>query len=90
MAVGLSNFKQGADPSGNFVGIADGGPVAGIPNWVATNTAIPTLQGATTHVVVTVDGTQLTVWVAGAQVLRRRGRPPHPGQTGVHRGHRRA
>ena len=70
VAVGLSNFKQGADPSGNFVGIADGGPVAGIPNWVATNTAIPTLQNATTHVVVTIRATQLTVWVAGAQVLQ--------------------
>ena len=70
VAVGLSNFKQGADPSGNFVGIADGGPVAGIPNWVATNTAIPTLQGATTAVMVTIENTQLTVWVAGTQVLQ--------------------
>ena len=43
--------------------------MAGIPNWVATNTAIPTLQNATTHVVVTVNGTHLTVWVAGVQVL---------------------
>jgi hypothetical protein len=70
VAVGLSNFKQGAEPSGNFVGIADGGPVNGIPNWVATNSAIPTLQGATTHVVVTVKGAQLTVWVGGVQVLQ--------------------
>ena len=70
VAVGLSNFKQGADPSANFVGIADGGPVAGIPNWVATNTAIPTLQGATTAVMVTIESTQLTVWVAGTQVLQ--------------------
>ena len=59
VAVGLSNFQQGADPSSNFVGIADGGPVAGIPNWVATSSNIPTLQGATTHVVVTIVGTQL-------------------------------
>ena len=70
VAVGLANFQQGADPSANFVGIADGGPVAGIPNWVATSSAIPTLQGATTHVVVTIRGTQLTVWVAGTQVLQ--------------------
>ena len=69
VAVGLSNFQQGADPSANFVGIADGGPVAGIPNWVATSSNIPTLQGATTHVVVSVNGTELTVWVAGTQVL---------------------
>ena len=71
VAVGLANYKQGADPSANFVGIADGGPVAGIPNWVATSSAIPTLQGATTHVVVTIAGTHLTVWVGGTQVLTR-------------------
>ncbi len=70
VAVGLANFKQGADPSANFVGIADGGPVSGIPNWVATSSSIPTLQGATTHVVVTIVGTQLTVFVAGAQALQ--------------------
>jgi hypothetical protein len=70
VAVGLANFKQGADPSANFVGIADGGPVSGIPNWVVTNSGIPALQGATTRVVVTVIGTQLTVWVGGVQVLQ--------------------
>jgi hypothetical protein len=70
VAVGLANFKQGADPSANFAGIADGGPVSGIPNWVATTTAIPTLQGATTHVVVSISGQQLTVTVAGKQVLQ--------------------
>ena len=70
VAVGLANFKQGADPSANFVGIADGGPVSGIPNWVATSSSIPTLQGATTHVIVTIVGTQLTVFVAGAQALQ--------------------
>jgi hypothetical protein len=70
VAVGLSNFEQGADPSANFVGIADGGPVNGIPNWVATNSTVPTLQGATTHVIVSVNGTQLTVWVGGVQVLQ--------------------
>ena len=37
---------------------------------MATNTAIPTLQNATTHVQVTVNGTQLTVWVAGVQVIQ--------------------
>ena len=70
VAVGLSNFKQGPDPSANFVGIADGGPTGGAPNWVATNSSIPTLQGATSHVVVTVNGTRLTVWVDGTQVLQ--------------------
>jgi hypothetical protein len=71
VAVGLSNFQQAGDPSANFVGIADGGPVgSGIPNWVATSSSIPTLQGATTHVVVSVNGTHLTVWVAGVQVLQ--------------------
>ena len=61
----------------------------GIPNWVATNTSIPTLQGATTHVVVTIVGTQLTVyrgWQAGAP--DHRGRPPARGRPRVHRGHR--
>ena len=70
VAVGLVDFKQGADPSKNFVGIADGGPVAGIPDWVATDSAVPTLQNATTHVQVSVVGTQLTVWVAGVQALQ--------------------
>ncbi len=70
VAVGLADFKQGADPSGNFVGIADGGPVSGIPRWVATDTAVPALQNTTSHVQVTVDGTQLTVWVGGSQVLQ--------------------
>ena len=69
-AVALVNFDQGPDPSANFAGIADGGPVAGAPNWLATSSAIPALQGATTHVVVTVSGTRLTVWVAGVQVLQ--------------------
>jgi len=71
IAVGLVNFKQGTEPSANFVGIADGGPVNGIPNWLATNTAIPTLSGATTHVMASINGTQLTVWLDGSQVLER-------------------
>jgi hypothetical protein len=69
VGVGLVNFKQGADPSANFVGIADGGPVSGIPDWVATNSSIPTLQAATTHVTASINGTRLTVWVGGVQVL---------------------
>ena len=69
VAVGLVNFKQGTEPSANFAGIADGGPVNGIPNWVATTTAIPTLAGATTLVTVSINGTQLTVWLNGSQVL---------------------
>ena len=69
VAVGLVNFKQGTEPSANFVGIADGGPTNGIPNWLATDSAIPTLQGATTHVMVSINGTQLTVWLDGSQVL---------------------
>lgn len=79
VAVGLANFKQGADPSGNFVGIADGGPVSGIPKWVAINSGIPTLQGGTTHVQVTVNGTQLTVGWVGSRRSRDRwptSRPP--------------
>jgi hypothetical protein len=70
VAVGLANFQQGPDPSANFAGIADGGPVGGAPNWVATSTGIPTLQDATTHVAVSIVGTLVTVWVDGAQVLQ--------------------
>ena len=70
VAVGLANFKQGADPSANFVGIADGGPVNGIPKWLATNSAIPTLQGTTTHVLITTAGSQMTVSLNGTQVLQ--------------------
>jgi hypothetical protein len=72
VAVGLSNFMQGTEPSSNFVGIADGGPVDGAPAWVATNSSIPALQGATTHVEISVKGTQLKVLIDGAQVLKKK------------------
>ena len=72
VAVGLSNFMQGTEPSGNFVGIADGGPVDGAPAWVATNSSIPALQGATTHVEISIKGTQLKVLIDGVQVLKKK------------------
>jgi hypothetical protein len=69
-AVGLVTFKNAGEPSANFVGVADGGPVSpGIPHWVATSTAVPVLEGATTHVVVSVSGHTVTVAVAGVVVL---------------------
>jgi hypothetical protein len=72
VAVGLDDFKNTSDPVANFVGIADTGPVAeGIPHWVATSAALSDWHGTTKHVVVSVKGTQLTVSVAGAQVLQK-------------------
>ncbi len=69
-AVGLVTFKNTGEPSANFVGVAEGGPVSpGIPNWLSTSTAVPTLEGATTHVVVSVSGHTITVAVAGTVVL---------------------
>ena len=34
---GIGQLQTGNRPSANFAGIADGGPVDGIPNWLATN-----------------------------------------------------
>jgi Abnormal spindle-like microcephaly-assoc'd, ASPM-SPD-2-Hydin/Flagellar-associated PapD-like len=71
-AVVLRTFRGTGEPSGNFVGIADG-PNATNPvyaNYLHTNTAIPPLRNTTHNVVVTTAGTQLTVTLDGAQVLQ--------------------
>jgi hypothetical protein len=69
VAVALVTYKNAGEPSSNFVGVA-GACSAGIPAFTATSTKIPALQNATTHVVVSIAGQQLTVAVAGVQVLQ--------------------
>jgi hypothetical protein len=66
-AVGLLTFQSGA--AANLVGISNGGPANGSPNWVATTTNVPALRPATHHVQVTVSSGTMTVKVDGAVVL---------------------
>jgi len=70
LAVALDTFDSGtADPSGNFVGIANGGNARGL-TWLSTSTAIPTLENAgPVPVEVQVVSGRLQVKVAGSQVL---------------------
>ncbi|KUN86206.1 choice-of-anchor D domain-containing protein [Streptomyces griseoruber] len=68
LAVALDTYKNGTEPSANFVGIADGS-TGGRPAYIATSTAVPALRaGSHTidanvtdagHLVVSVDGTQV-------------------------------
>ncbi|HKO34426.1 MAG TPA: hypothetical protein VJY85_11835, partial [Candidatus Limnocylindria bacterium] len=70
VAVTLDTYDSGAgDPSDNFVGIATGGSTAAL-TYLATSTAIPTLEGAgPVPVEVEVVAGRLVVRVAGSQVL---------------------
>jgi hypothetical protein len=70
--VALDTYKNGTDPSSNFIGIATGSdPVtAGNLVWAATTTAnVPPLRGTVRHITVTVASGTLTVSVDGTQVL---------------------
>jgi hypothetical protein len=64
-AVCFDTYRNGSEPSSNFVGIRTSA------GYVATSTAIPVLRNATVHVDVTVTGGNLVVKVAGTQVLSR-------------------
>ena len=70
MAVALDTFQNGADPSGNFVGIATGGTADAL-TWVATSSEVPALRPGTHHVDVRSSGGRLTVTVDGIQALER-------------------
>jgi RHS repeat-associated protein len=75
--VALDDYQNlGCDPSGNFVAIIDGSGCGAVDGQalahLATNTAIPGLYGATTHVSVAFSGgstPSVAVWLNGTQAL---------------------
>jgi hypothetical protein len=68
VAVTLDTYKNGSEPSANFLGLSAGSAGA-LPTYVATTTNIPALRTGTHAVSVTVTGTTVTVYVDGAQRL---------------------
>ena len=71
IAVALDTYKNGTDPSNNFVGVATGFRATNNDNliWKTTAPAVPPLRNTTRHIHVLVTGGQLSVSVDGAQVL---------------------
>ncbi len=70
-AVSLDTYKNGVNPSNNFVGIANG-PVPGAGNelnYLTTNSSIAPLRNTWHHFVVTTSSTGITVTMDGVQVL---------------------
>lgn len=68
VAVTLDTYRNGSDPSANFLGLSAGSS-GGAPTYVATTTNIPALRTGTHAVSVKVTGTTVTVYVDGAQRL---------------------
>ena len=68
VAIALDTYRNGSDPSSNFVGIATGAVNDNL-TWAATSTAVPALINATHHVVVTVLGGRIKVAVDGTPTL---------------------
>jgi hypothetical protein len=66
VAVTFDTFKNGTDPSANFIGVARTG--TGLA-YSTTSTAIPTLRGSTRHVDIAVSGGHLTVAIDGMPKL---------------------
>jgi hypothetical protein len=69
LAVSFDTWQNGADPSGNFVGIATTNTAQQQLNYVATNTTVPTIRNTVHHVVVTTTAAGIAVSMDGAQVL---------------------
>jgi hypothetical protein len=69
IAVSLDHWKNDADPSGNFVGIATASTAAQSLTYVTTNSSIPTLVNRVHHFVVTTVATGISVSMDGIQVL---------------------
>ena len=69
VAVTFSTYPQGGVNSHNFVGIQTS-TAGGKATFVASTTAVPDLRSATRDVVVSVDGTTLTLSIDGVQVLK--------------------
>jgi hypothetical protein len=71
LAVALDTYDNGAaDPSANFAGVSTSRNSAGLL-YDQTTTSVPAFSGATRHVRVRLLSGQLTVTVAGVQVLQR-------------------
>ncbi|MFJ8106191.1 choice-of-anchor D domain-containing protein [Streptomyces sp. NPDC096132] len=69
IAVALDTYRNGTEPSANFVGIA-AGSTGGRPNYIATSTAVPALRTGSHTVDVHVTGAgHLVVGVDGVQVI---------------------
>jgi hypothetical protein len=70
VAVALDTYQNSVNPSGNFVGVADGpGPTPDTLHWLATSSGVPPLRGAPHHVVVTLSAGMLSVSVDGGAAL---------------------
>ena len=71
LAVALDTFRNGRDPSSNFVGLATGRDTAHPDSlvWAATSRRVPALRGATRHVDVVVSVGTVTVSIDGTQML---------------------
>jgi Bacterial lectin/HYDIN/CFA65/VesB-like, Ig-like domain/Abnormal spindle-like microcephaly-assoc'd, ASPM-SPD-2-Hydin len=68
VAVTFDTYKNGVDPSANFIGLTTG-LANGSLSYVATATTIPNLRSGTHAVVVTVTGTTVAVSIDGTQVI---------------------
>lgn len=68
VAVTLDTYKNGNDPSNNFIGLTTGA-VNGALTYVATATNVPNLRSGSHAVVVGVSGTSVTVSIDGSQVI---------------------
>ncbi|MFF4655960.1 choice-of-anchor D domain-containing protein [Streptomyces sp. NPDC001381] len=69
IAVTLDTYRNGRDPSANFVGIALTGSDASI-TYASTTTAVPDLRAGPHAVALSVSGRTVTVSMDGAQLLR--------------------
>ena len=68
IALSLDTWKNAADPSGNFVGIATTSTGQSL-NYVTTNASVPSLLNTMHHFVVTTFATGMSVSMDGTQVL---------------------
>ncbi|MEU6142957.1 choice-of-anchor D domain-containing protein [Streptomyces sp. NPDC047081] len=69
VAVTFDTYKNGTDPSANFVGIATAGTGTSL-TYASTTTGVPNLRAGPHTVVVSVAGKTLTVTMDGVQLLR--------------------
>jgi hypothetical protein len=71
VAVAFDTYQNSVNPSANFAGITDGPASApDLLHWLTTATNVPTLQGATHHVVATLNSGLLTVTIDGTAYLQ--------------------
>ncbi len=70
-AIALDTYKNGSDPTGNFLALLEG-TSGSVPTTVATSTAIPTIDTGTPRaVIVEIAGGQLTVTFDGTLAMSR-------------------